>query len=225
MFKKILFIILVFNGSINVFGIQSNTDTTKIELFPKSVGKKKWKIIVGLDARRSFFGTQKVKINGIRLGAQYKGVHRFGFGFYSLSKKIEFEGIDINQSDAQLPSKVLVDVNYNSLFYERVFLKTKRWEVSFPVHLGGGQLKRQYLNNLGNYKQWDKRKFSVLSGGVQVKFYILTWLAPRVSFGYRHTFNTLPEISNAFNKPFYAYGLSISLGELFRTIFNDDDES
>jgi len=223
MFKKILFIILIFNGSIYVFGNQSNKDTSKVEFFPKSVGKKKWKIIVGLDARRSFFGTQKVKINGIRLGTQYKGVHKFGFGFYSLKKNIEFNGLDINKPDAQLPSTVLVDFNYNSLFYERVFLKTKRWEISFPIHLGGGKLKSQYLNNLGNYKQWDKRNFSVLSGGVQVKFYILTWLTSRVSFGYRHTFNTLPELSNSLNKPFYAYGLSISLGELIRSIFNNDE--
>lgn len=204
------------------FSSSNQNDTSKVQLFPKFVGKKKWKLLVGLDARRSFFESQKVKINGIRLGGQFKGVHRFGFGFYSLSKELEFTGLDINKADAQLPSKILVDVNYNSLFYERVFLKTKRWEISFPLHLGGGLLKRQYLNNLGNYKQWDKRKFSVLSSGVQVKFYILSWLAPRVSFGYRHTFNTLPEISNAFNKPFYAFGLSISLGELVRSIIKDD---
>jgi hypothetical protein len=223
--KKITFIILFLYYGINVFGSINYTDTSKVQLFPKSVGKKKWKLLIGLDARRSYFESQKVKINGIRLGLQYKGVHRFGFGFYSLSEKIEFNNIELNKVDAQLPSKILVDVNYNSLFYERVFLKTKRWEISFPVHLGGGQLKRQYLNNLGNYKQLDKKRFSVLSGGVQVKFYILTWLAPRISFGYRQTFNTLPEISNAFNKPFYAYGLSISLGELVRSIFNGDDAS
>jgi hypothetical protein len=224
-FKKITFISLLLYYGTNVFGNISYKDTTKVLLFPNSVGKKKWKILVGLDARRSYFVSQKIKINGIRLGTQYKGVHRFGFGFYSLSKEIEFKGLEINQADAQLPSKILVDVNYNSLFYERVFLKTKRWEISFPIHLGRGQLKRQYLNNLGNYKQLDKKKFSVLSGGFQIKFYILTWLAPRISFGYRHTFNTLPEISNAFNKPFYAYGLSISLGELIRSIFIGGDVS
>ncbi|HIP36304.1 MAG TPA: hypothetical protein EYG85_05580 [Crocinitomix sp.] len=221
MYKLIFFLILAFGINYNSFSITvGSDDSLRIAIFPKSVGNKKWKILVGLDARRSFFQTQKVKINGIRLGVQYKGVHRFGFGFYSLSKKIEFKNFVVDKADAQNPTSVLVDVNYNSLFYERVFLKTKKWEISFPLHLGKGLFKRQYLNNLGNYKQWDKKSFSVFNVGFQVKYYIFTWFAPRISFGYRHTYKTLPEIQEAFNKPYYAFGLSISLGELFRSIFN-----
>ncbi len=224
MFKKLfIFIVLINFYSTQVFGEINTSDSSKVKLFPKSVGKKKWKLLVGLDARRSFFESQKVKINGVRLGVQLKGVHRFGFGFYKLSKEIVFNNLIVDKPDAQIPTKVLVNVNYNSIFYERVFLKTKRWEISFPLHLGKGQFKRQYLNNLGNYKQWDKKSFSVFSAGFQVKFYILSWLAPRVSFGYRETFNTLPEISHAFNKPYYAYGLSISIGELIRSIIKGDE--
>ncbi len=223
MLKKLfIFIVLINFYSTHLFGEVNITDSTKVKLFPKSIGNKKWKLLVGLDARRSFFESQKVKINGIRLGVQLKGVHRFGFGFYNLSKDITFNNMAVDKPDAQIPTKVLVDVNYNSIFYERVFLKTKRWEISFPLHLGKGLFKRQYLNNLGNYKQWDKKSFSLFNAGVQVKFYILSWLAPRVSFGYRYTYKTLPEIQEAFNKPYYAYGLSISIGELIRTIFNSN---
>lgn len=218
--NKTLFILLFSIIGVNSYSYCIKKDTTKVELFPKSVGKKKWKVLVGLDARRSFFENQKVKINGIRLGAQLKGVHRFGFGFYALSKEIEFKNLVVDKTDAMQPTTVLVDVNYNALFYERVFLKTKRWEISFPFSLGKGQFKTQYKNNLGNFKQWDKKPFSVFGAGFQVKYYILSWLAPRISFGYRQTFNTTPEISHAFNKPYYAYGLSISLGELIRSIFN-----
>ena len=65
-------------------------DTSTFIFFPKTYGEKKWKVLVGLDARRSFFQGQKVKIDGLRIGAQFRGVHRFGLGTYSLSQKIIF---------------------------------------------------------------------------------------------------------------------------------------
>ncbi len=199
---------------------QETEDSSKVELFPKKYGDKKWKLVLGLDARRSFYQSQKVKINGLRIGAQFNGVHRFGFGFYALSEKLLFKTISVDEPNAFQPSKVLVDVNFNTIFYERVFLKTKKWEISLPLYLGGGKFKTQYLNTFGNYEQLGKTNFSTLGLSTQVKYYILPWLAPRVSFGYRQVFNTQKEISSALSRPFYAFGLSISLGELYRSIFN-----
>ena len=222
--QLILLIILLFASPLKS-GAFSGGDSSKIELFPKSYGDKKWKFILGLDARRSFFNHQKIKINGLRIGAQLNGVHRFGIGFYALRDQLKFTNIIVDRADAVNPSQVLLDVSFTTLFYERVFLKTKRWEVSFPFYIGAGQVKTQYLNNLGNYKLWKKTGFSAIAPSFQVKYYLLSWLAPKISFGYRQTYNTIPEVSSAFNKAFYAYGISISLGKLAKAIFNKKDKN
>jgi len=198
-----------------------NSDSTRT-LFPQSYGEKKWKVLFGLDARRSFYKKQKIKINGLRLGAEFRGVHRFGLGFYALSKQISIKNVTIDQVDAQSPTNLIVDVNFTTLFYERVFYKSKKWEVSFPLYLGSGQLKTQYLNNLGNYKLLDKTPVSALGISVGGKYYVLPWLAPRVALGYRLTYNTNNEISKAFNKPFYAFGVSVGIGELYKSVFKKE---
>lgn len=199
-------------------------DSTERKLFPKSYGEKKWKVVFGLDARRSYFKDQKVKINGLRIGAQYKGVHRFGFGFYAIGESFIIQNINVDQADAINPTTIRVNVGFSTLFYERVFYKIPKWEVALPIYLGSGQLKTEYINNLGNYKPLSKTPFSVLGLGIGVKYYIFRWLAPRVMVGHRFTYNTVPEIRTAFNKPFYTFGLSISLGELYKSIFKKEKE-
>ena len=222
-FKVILLFIILSCFSLNGMTFSINyKDSTTHKIFPKSYGKKKWKVLVGLNARRSYFNNQKVKINGLRLGAQYKGVHRFGFGFYALSESIIINSVNVDAVDAANPTNLRVSVGFSTLFYERVFYKVPKWEVALPIYLGSGKLRTEYINNLGNYKPLDKTSFSVLGLGIGVKYYIFTWLAPRVMFGYRFTYNTVPEIRNAFNTPFYTIGLSISIGELYKSIFKNE---
>lgn len=197
--------------------------STERVFFPKCYGEKKWKVLVGLDARRSYFNDQKVKINGLRIGAQYKGVHRFGFGFYELRGSIFIKNSVVDQPDAINPTDLRVSVDFSTLFYERVLYKVPKWEVSLPIYLGSGKIRSEYINNLGNYKNLSKTPFSVLGIGISAKYYILTWLAPRVTFGHRLTYNTNADIRKAFNKPFYAFGISISLGELYKSVFKKDN--
>lgn len=47
--------------------------------FPQYYGDKNWRFLLGFDAKRSFYAGYPVKFNGLRIGAEYKGVHRFDF--------------------------------------------------------------------------------------------------------------------------------------------------
>lgn len=84
----LLLITILFN--INLF---SQTSTAKNQnrntFFPTELGNKKWKPLISLDARRSFFKERPVKINGFKLGVQYLGVHRMGIGFYNLDRNVD----------------------------------------------------------------------------------------------------------------------------------------
>ena len=225
MLKSLVIIIILFNFS-HSFGYSNplTKDSSERILFPRNYGEKKWKLIFGLDARRSYFKDQKVKINGLRMGAQYKGVHRFGIGFYALSQSIIITNSIIDEADAPSVTNLRATVGFSTLFYERVLFKVPKWEVSLPLYFGSGKIRSEYLNNLGNYKPLSKTPFSLLGVGISAKYYLLTWLAPRITFGQRFTYNTNKEIRKAFNKPYYAFGISISLGELYQSVFKKKKE-
>ena len=168
--RLIISIFLLFS-CINLHA-QSDSITQKVELFPSKYGQKKWKVLVGLDARRSFFDGTHIKINGLRLGAEYKGVHRFGFGFYWLNKNIVFDRVvtGVEGQDISEP-EVRFNLGYSSIFYERVFIKTRWWEVDFPVHLGGGRIIGTYKDTIGAFQKFTEAPFSAFIPSAQVKFY------------------------------------------------------
>lgn len=178
--------------------------------FPKYSGEKKWKMVFSFDARRSVLHGQQIKINGIRIGANHNGVNRFGLGFYSLKNKINIEGLAEGIPDAHSEPNSRVTFSFTTFFYEKVFFKSKRWEISLPASHGIGSLNSEYRNNLGNYKKLKKDNFSVMSLGVNTNFYILPWLYPRVMLGYRFAFNADEKIAESFTKPIYAFGISLN---------------
>lgn len=193
-----------------------------INFFPKSYGEKKWKPILGFDAFRSFYSGEPVKFNGFRIGVQFKGVHRFGFGFYGLKNNIYFNDIDVNYPLATDTSLVKFNLNYSAFFYERVFFRTKKIEVSFPVYLGGGGLNGYVEGFDGVFYKYYASSFSLMCLGVVNKYYILKWLAPRIGFGYRFTFNTEKSVRKSFNGFYYNFGLSILIGELYKSVFKQN---
>lgn len=191
---------------------QNKMDTSVVSgtFFPKYSGEKKWKVFFDLDARRSSYLEQKIKINGIRIGANYKGVNRFGIGLYALKDKINIQGIEVNKLDAAIEPDVKVTFSITTFFFEKVFFKSKRWEISFPTYLGVGSANSEYKNNFGNYKLLKQEGFSVIGLGVNTNYYILPWLYPRLTLGYRFAFNPDENIAKSFTKPFYAIGVSLN---------------
>jgi len=185
---------------------------------PPDLGPKKWKPVIGLDARRSFFRGRPVKINGLRLGVQYKGVHRFGIGFYGLDRNVVFTDVRVDQPGATDTSRVVFNAGFGSLFYERVIYKTHKWEFSLPTEFLFGNITGYYEDSLGKFLPLPEVPFSGLAAGLQAKYNILTWLAPRVSIGYRVLFNTTPEVRSSFNRAYYSFGLSIMIGELYQAV-------
>jgi hypothetical protein len=134
-----------------------NLDTTHT-FFPKTHGTKKWKPLVGFDAHRSFFSGAPVKINGFRIGVDYLGTHRFGFGFYGLKKNEVFVDVPVEYPGATDTSLVKFKLNYAALFYERVFFKTPKWEIAIPGYLGAGGLEGFVEDSLGFLRQLLSRR-------------------------------------------------------------------
>ena len=220
MYRKLVLLILFHVCLINAIFASSkfHIDTTKFNIFPKSYDEKKWKPVVGFDAHRSFFAGTPVKMNGFRFGAEYRGVHRFGFAFYGLKKNEVFVNLPVDWPNTAANAPVKFTLNYAALFYERVFFKSKKWEIALPLTLGGGGLEGYILDIDGYFQRFTASSFSCLSLGAVTKYYVLPWLAPRVGFGYRFPFNAEKSVRRAFNGPYYSFGINILIGELIRTI-------
>lgn len=221
--KSCLLIILIILSATNSVSQSKNIftyDSTR-QLFPSKHGEKKWRPVIGFDAFRSFYSGAPVKFNGLRFGMEYRGVHRFGFGFYGLKRDLVFTDLSVDYPLATDTSMVKFKLNYAALFYERVFYKTKKWEVSFPVYLGGGGLEGYVEGSDGIYYKYLATSFSLINTGVGLKYYLLKWLAPRVGFGYRFTFNTEKTLRKSFNGAYYSFGLSIIVGELYKSLFKN----
>lgn len=224
--RRWVFVILLLIIGLQSVAQNDSITNKKVELFPKSYGEKNWKMLIGLDARRSFFNGTKIKINGLRLGAEYRGVHRFGVGFYWLNRKVIFEDVIIDDPNQDLQDpEIRFDLGYSSLFYERVFLKTRWWEVDFPVHLGGGRILGYYKDTIGAFQNFIEAPFIALIPSTQVKFYPLTWLAIRGSVGMRFTMSEIPEVKQTFRTAFYGYGLSINIIGLYKSIFKKEKKT
>lgn len=212
-YRCVLLIVLL----ANLYSFAQQDSLRKI--FPVSHGTKKWKPAVGFDAFRSFYSGAPVKFNGLRIGLEYKGVHRFGFGFYGLKKDLFFNDIQVDYPLAKDTSLVKFKLNYAAFFYERVFYKTRYWEISLPAYLGGGGLDAYVEGSDGIYYKYYASSFSLINLGMVTKFYPLTWFALRLGVGQRFTFNSQKDVRKAFNGPFYSYGFSILFGELYKVIF------
>jgi len=204
---------------------QSDTTSSKIDLFPHHYGDKNWKMLVGLDARRSFFNGTKIKINGLRIGAEYRGVHKFGLGFYWLNKRVIFEDVLVGSEGQDIAApEIRFDLGYSSLFYERVFLKTRWWEVDFPIHLGAGRILGFYKDTIGAFQSFIEAPFIALIPSTQVKFYPLTWLALRGSVGMRLTSSENNIVKQTFRTAFYGYGLSVNIIGLYKSVFRKEKQ-
>ena len=216
-FIIILYIILNVqaNAQLNRYFSFDSTRT----FFPSTYGVKKWRPMIGFDAFRSFYSGAPVKFNGLRMGVEFRGVHRFGFGFYGLKKDLIFTDLDIQNPYATDTSMVKFKLNYAAFFYERVFYKNRKWEVSIPIYLGGGGLEGFVEGSDGVFYRYLASSFSLLNVGSSCKYYLLPWLAPRVGTGLRFTFNAEKSLRKAFNGGYYAFGLSIMVGELYKSVF------
>ena len=192
--------------------------------FPTSYGNKVWRPVVALDAFRSYYSGSPIIFRGLRGGMEFSGTHRFGIGVYILKKDVVFSDIKVNSPYATDTSQVKYKMSFMSLFYERVFFKNRRWEVSFPLYVGVGRRHGYVEDYQGNYPQYMEATFSILNAGIGAKFFIFPWLAPRIGGGFRYTIVGETSFRKAFTGPYYAFGVSVVLGELYRSTLKKQKE-
>lgn len=185
--------------------------------------QKNVKFLFGLDANRSFVLKNQTKFWGLRIGVQLKDRHKFGLGLYGMQDPVLIER-ELNKDNyPNSNDSLLFNFNYNSLFYDYIWYRTKRWELSTPFHLGGGDVNLVYRDTLMNVNKPlfnGRASIFVTSGAVQFK--LTRWFALGAGIGYRFVFSRDENLMKGLNAPIYVYKAKILAGELFRMWFKKD---
>lgn len=180
---------------------------------------KKAKLYFALDASRSILSEPNVKFNGIKLGVELQEKHRLGLAIYGLSEPVRFKGkLDRNEFPTATDT-LFFNFNYLSVFYDYVWLRTKRWELTTPLHIGSGNIELSYRDTTGKNNMFLSRSAAMVGFGGSAQFKIFRWFALGTGAGYRQMITRNENIGKSLNAPFYQFQVKILLGELYRLAF------
>ncbi len=188
--------------------------------------KKHIKFHFSFDARRSFVMNQKSKFNGITIGIEVKEKHRFGLSFHGMKSKIQFIGDIYKDLFPKATDTLLFDFSYLSFYYDKIWLKNKRWELSSPLHNGAGGVNLRYKDTLGNVSvPFLKQGVYVVSLGAKAQYKVFRWFAFGLGGGYRATFAAKKNVRNVIDAPYYQFQFKLLLGELYKMVLKREANS
>jgi len=221
-----------FNGALSPKrGIKPDTVwivTGKRELGP---AYRRFKMDFTLDARQTIIGSQRTKIGGIRVGLEYRRVHRIGIGFYGLrdgilnglNGAVELDGLP--QIDSTITWAKLT-MSYRSLYYERVMYFSRKLEWSLTMHCGIGKIAGTYTRaGSTTLETLPTQRLQVIEFS-SLGYYNLTyWCSVGVGVGYRCVPADSKEILNVYEAPIGLLRVRIKPGKLISSIWDRDTKN
>lgn len=217
--RKALLFLLLTAFCAGVLAQYQDTVWTVRGLTPLNDSFHKWKPDVVLDARSSTINGSPVRIGGLRLGAEYRRVHRFGLGVYGATTQVGNE----NNGQAVSPGldSARFNLNYASLYYERVLLLHPKWEWSAALHYGAGQVAVTYGDQTFESVELDDRiSVRPVEWSTSGFYHVNWWISAGGGAGYRHVTQAPAEIRQAYQGWIYVVKLRIKFAKLVRSIWD-----
>lgn len=171
-----------------------------------------------LDGRRTLVSDQGARLGGIRIGLEMNRVNRFGFGFYSFSKSVSTT--TLNEISSNITSADL-ELNYASIYYERVLLFTKKYEWSSTLHFGVGNVSGSYTyadGSVGNYNE----PVQLTEISTTLFRHFTYFMSIGAGIGYRQTRNAPEELLPIYNAPVFLVKFRFQPIKAVRGIWNKD---
>jgi hypothetical protein len=107
-----------------------------------------------------------------------------------------------------------------SLFYDYIWLRTKRWDLTTPIHLGSGNISISYLDTTGQRSApFLSQSVGMLGFGGAAQFKVFRWFALGAGVGYRKMLTRDINIGRSLTAPYYQFQLKLLVGELYRMTF------
>ncbi len=181
--------------------------------------QNKLKPDIGLDSRRTFLQRQWIIVGGVKLGAEYRRIHRLGIGFYFFNNRLFSR--DFNFPIAA--DLVEYDFGYSALYYERVIYFDRKWEFAASLQAGGGKVGVWYNpGGLNERVLHTELPFSTAELAVYGSYNILYWLGLGAGVGYRGVAGLGGELAESFNGPVVVFNVQLKLTKLARSFFDPE---
>lgn len=199
--------------------------TGKHELGP---AYRKYKLDFALDARQTIIGSQRTKVGGIRVGLEYRRVHRIGIGFYGLRDGLlnGISGAVVLNGLPQIDSTITwakLTMSYRSLYYERVMYFSRKLEWSLTTHYGLGKIAGTYVRSgLTAIETLPVQRLQVLEFSTLGYYNLTYWCSVGVGVGYRYIPAASKEIRNVYESPIGLLRVRIKPGKLISSIWDKD---
>ena len=171
-----------------------------------------------LDGRGTLVSDQGARLGGFRLGFEMNRVNRFGIGYYSFSNGIQTKSL--NEISLNIVSADL-ELNYTSIYYERVLLFTKKYEWSSTIHFGVGNVSGSYTyanGSVGNYEE----PLQLTEISTTLYRHLTYFMSIGGGIGYRQTRNAPNELLSIYNAPVFLVKLRLQPIKAVRGIWNKD---
>ncbi len=205
-------------------GLQAQSGTkksviTKPSDIREAFQRNRSQTAVALDSRRSFVSRQDVNMLGIRAGLDFDGLVRVGGGVYLLFSDVyqQFSLTD-PATGAQTTVSGRLHFSYVSAFFEPVLLQSKRWEVSFPLHLGIGDT---YYEGAG-FELSRPRTVVLSETSVTGHYKIFPWIGLSGGVGYRRLLRGNNLLKENFHAPIYMFGIKFFASWIYLRIFKPE---
>ncbi len=188
----------------------------------KHLGKgfKKWKLDGSFDGRNSFSERRAVRVAGLRVGAEYLRVHRFGIGFYDLSAPVRQE-VYTNPDTSFSPASLTL--SYRSFYYERVLYFDPKWELSGTAHLAVGDIVvNRTSTRTGLFEEYERLEVNPVELSASAYHHLTWWLSAGFGVGHRWMVNTPEEIVPLYNSTVFLAKVKLRLGKAIRSVWDSD---
>lgn len=169
------------------------------------------------DARRTLFQKEWIALGGFRVGAEYRRIHRIGFGFYLLNTRVFEENINYAIEE----NTVELDFRYNSMYYERVLYFDRKWEFGGSLHLGGGNLDVYYNpDDLNARVKLERIPVNVAELTAFGQYNFFYWLGAGLGIGYRNIWGTREAYRQSFSSPVFRISVQINFFKIIRSTYD-----
>ncbi|MFN6379021.1 MAG: hypothetical protein ACK4WD_07085 [Flavobacteriales bacterium] len=181
---------------------------------------KKWKFDFVLDARSTLVSGTVARLAGLRIGMEYRRVHRFGFGFYNLGDGVIVKSLEEVNPDI---TRATLNIRYSSIFYERVMFFNRKWELSLTAHSGRGRITGDYIIAGGIKPQgFPDRRIRAFEFSSTAFYHLTWWFSVGGGVGYRLVPDAPEEVQSIYNAPVGILRVRIKFGKLVKSIWNHD---
>lgn len=171
-----------------------------------------------LDGKFTWVSNQSAKLFGLRFGVEVDRVNRFGLGYYALKDPVVTQSLyEISPSI----TRAVLNMNYTSLYYERVIHYSKKYEWAANIQAGLGRIEGVYTYANGFTTNYANA-FEMTEVSTTFYRHLTYFISIGGGIGYRQTFDTPQELRPIYNAPIVILKVRIQPVKMVRGLWNKD---